>query len=334
MAGSAKSPVRAYLRHVDEGFHNFPHQSVVATAALVVGCLCVWNGPRTWQVLFTAAMVAVATSLARIEAEAWGFDPVSELLLMFQAAFATGVAIQSGFDGFQVLFGTAVGFLCCFGCGGWARAFNAYVPGFALLWYSLGAMSGALVLTVWQQPVLVTLGPLAGGFLLSTSSECLVARLVRACGGSGAQGPSMLPPLDTPWIDVAAEFLFLAGPGALAAHGGCALLATLVYKSGHGDERRLPAVLCLIACALISGIVACVQGLPWLIGASALWALVTAVASHYQLGMLLDWRAKTLAEAAQTLSNNGSRIFRTTSGYEPVSNMRDLEGGYGLGFGR
>merc|ERR1719189_1381911 len=156
---------------------------------------------------------------------------------MFQVAFVTGIAIQSGFDGFQVLFGALVGGLCCFGCGGWARGLDHYVPGFAMLWYTMGAMLGAFTFTIWQRPVLVTLGPLAGGFLAASGLECLAARLCALDGG--AHGPSLLPHPAAPWSGVAGELLAL-GPG-VAAHAACSAVAALVYKSGEGDTRRLHA---------------------------------------------------------------------------------------------
>jgi len=117
LAMTARSPFAVYFHGVLKGFEHYPHQGVVALFAVLIGLLCAWDGPRVWQALFTLVMVGAATGFARIEAEAWEFDTVSELLLMFQAAFATGVAVQSGFDGFQVLFGTAVGFVGAWGCG-------------------------------------------------------------------------------------------------------------------------------------------------------------------------------------------------------------------------
>jgi len=313
----ARWPIEAYMHRLDMGAHEYMHQWVVAAVGLAMGGLCVWNGPKTWQALFTATVVGLATSIARNEAEAWGSDVVSELLLMFQTSLATGVAIQSGFNGFQVLFGTAVGFLVCYDGGGWATALDEHIPGFALLWYSLGAVLGALALTVWRQPLLVTLGPLTGGFLLSASAECLLASLVGAFSEPGAAAPGALPPPDMPWVDVAGELLFLAGPGAMAMHSGCAALATLVYKMGSPDERRLPAALCLVACVLVSSIVACVKGPPWLIGASVLWALSAALSSYHQLGMLLNWKARTLAQFVRQLS---------TGSYGLVPHECSLEG--------
>uniref|UniRef100_A0A7S4V8K7 DUF4203 domain-containing protein n=1 Tax=Alexandrium monilatum TaxID=311494 RepID=A0A7S4V8K7_9DINO len=319
---NSRSPMGLYFHQLNKGVHELPHQWAVALLALLIGCLCLWNGPRTWLALFTATVVGGATSLARIEAEAWGSDVVGELLLMFQAAFATGIAIQSGFDGFQVLFGTAIGFLCCYSCGEWARGLGQYVPGFAQLWYLIGTLSGGFVLTVWQQPVLVTLGPLVGGFLVSTSVECLAAKVVLAAGGSASNGPSMLPPLDIPWIDVATDLLFFTGPGALAANGGCALLAVIVYKLLDGDDRRLPAVLCLITWTLISGIIAGLFGSFWRMGASVLWVIFTALSAFRQLGMLQDWTAKSLTEIAQGWTAASIQFLMNQGPYSSIPSLR------------
>merc|ERR1719410_2784057 len=172
-------------------------------------------------------MVAAAASLARIESEAWGYGLVPEIILMFQAAFAVGVAAQAGFDGFQVLFGTAVGFLGCYGCGGWARSFDEHIPGIALLWYSVGAVLGALVFTVWQKPVLVTFGPLLGGFLMTTGLLCMACVVARA---ANLAETTLLPALDEPWVHIARDLLLQMGQGALAAHAVCAVAATVVYR--------------------------------------------------------------------------------------------------------
>uniref|UniRef100_A0A7S4V0M4 Uncharacterized protein n=1 Tax=Alexandrium monilatum TaxID=311494 RepID=A0A7S4V0M4_9DINO len=311
----ARSPLDAYLHRLNRGFLEYPHQWVVAAVGLGTGGLCIWNGPRTWRALFTAYIVGLASSIARIEAESWRFDMVSELLLMIQASLATGAAIQSGFDGFQVLFGTAAGFLVCYDSGGWTTVVDEQIPGMALLWYSLGAVLGALALTVWRQLLLVTIGPLTGGFLLSASVECLLARLVGACSGPVARTVcGALPPPGAPWIRVAGELLFLAGPGAMALHGGCAALATLVYKVDSTDEWRLPAALSLVSCVLVAGIGAWVRGDPrWLVGASAIWVLSAALSSHRQLGKLPNRKAKPHTQLAETVGCDGSQFVRQPS---------------------
>jgi len=314
-----KSPVAVYLRSLYKGFSGYRHQAIIAAVALAVGALCSWDGPRVWQALFTATMVAAATSLARIESEAWKLDMVSELLLMFQAAFATGVAIQSGFDGFQVLFGTVVGFMGCYGIGEWARGVDHYVNGFALLWYTVGAMLGALVLTIWQRPVLVTLGPLLGGFLVTSGLESMACLIAGAVSKSDI---AVLPKLHEPWIHIARDLLFMIGPGALAFHGACAVLATIVYRTTVEDDRRFPAVCCLVASIVVAATVAAVKGTWWVVCACLVWAVTTGLATYRQLGMLQDWVPKTLREVVDDFGTNGFSSFK--SGYDNLpSNRKD-----------
>eukprot|EP00419_Tripos_fusus_P039389 CAMPEP_0172778232 /NCGR_PEP_ID=MMETSP1074-20121228/201805_1 /TAXON_ID=2916 /ORGANISM="Ceratium fusus, Strain PA161109" /LENGTH=408 /DNA_ID=CAMNT_0013615163 /DNA_START=173 /DNA_END=1397 /DNA_ORIENTATION=- len=255
LTDAVKSPVTIYLGSLYKSFRTYQHQVVIALVALVIGSLCAWDGPQVWQAIFTASMVAAAASLASIESEAWGYNMASKILLMFQSAFAAGVAVQVGFDGFQVLFGTAVGSLGCFGCGGWARSFDEHVPGIALLWYSIGAVLGALVLTVWQRPVLVTLGPLLGGFLMTTGVVCMACTVAST---DNVAETTLLPELDAPWIHIARDLFFATGSAAFAVHGACAVVATLVYRATDADDRRCPAVCCLVAGIMITAVIAAV----------------------------------------------------------------------------
>lgn len=330
---TTKSPIILYLRGIYKGFQAYNHQVVIAIVAIVVGCLCAWDGPRVWQALFTASMVAAVTSLARIESEAWAVDIVSELLLMFQAAFATGVAVQSGFDGFQVLFGTLVGYLGAYGIGGWARTADHYAPGFAMLWYSIGAMLGALVLTIWQKPVLVTLGPLLGGFLVTTGVVCIACLLARA---AGAKGTAILPVLHDPWINIAAEILFVIGPAALAAHAACAVTATVVYRATGDEDKRFPAVCCLLACIVVTAAVAAVEGAWWVVVACLIWGLISGLSTYRQLGLLQGWVPKSMSEVMETMSNAGSMYFSRSEYAGLPNNKKEPEGGSflagGLGF--
>lgn len=318
------SPVGVYLNRVKRDLRSSSYQWAIAAIALAVGAFCIWNGPKTWQALFTAAMVGAATILARIQAEAWELDLVSELLLMFQVAFAMGAAVQSGFDSLQLLFGAGVGFLGCYSCGGWARSVDAMLPGFALFWYSIGAVLSALVLIVWQEPVLVTLGPLVGGLLVVTGLWCLVGVAV-----AGAPGPSALPPPHRACMDVASDILFPVGAAALAIHGCCAIVTTLVYKSGSGDERRLRAAVCLVGGILISAAAAGAQGSMWLAGQCAMWAVFSSVYAYDQLGLLQPWTARSLTDVARTFSSAGSLYFKGSfrSAYEPAGSMQDGEAG-------
>jgi hypothetical protein len=321
LTDAEKSPVTVYLRGLYKSFREYRHQVVIALVALVIGSLCAWDGPQVWQAIFTASMVAVAVSLAHMESEAWGFDLVSQILLMLIAAFATGVAVQTGFDGFQVLFGTAVGFLGCYGCGSWARSIDEHIPGIALLWYNIGAVLGALVLTVWQRPVLVTVGPLLGGFLMTTGVVCMACCVARA---TNVAEPTLLPALDEPWVHIAKDLLFTMGPAALAAHAACAVAATVVYTATAADDRRFPSVCCLVACIIVTAVSAAVESNWWMVCASIVWAVLSGLSTYRQLGFLQGWVPKTLGEVAETLNNAGFGSFRS-SHYETLpTNRRDL----------
>jgi len=234
------------------------------------------------------------------------------------------VAVQAGFDGFQVLFGTAVGCLGCYGCGGWARSFDEHVPGIALLWYSIGALLGALVLTVWQRPVLVTLGPLLGGFLMTTGVVCMACCVARA---TNVTGPTLLPVLDEPWVDIARDLLFAMGPAALAAHATCAVAATAVYRATDADDRRFPAVCCLVACIIITAVIAAVESSWWMMCASIVWAALSGLSTYRQLGFLQGWVPTSLGEVAENLSNAGFASFRSSYYDTSPSNRRDVETG-------
>jgi len=322
LTDAEKSPVTVYLRSLYKSFREYHHQVVIALVALVIGSLCAWNGLQVWQAIFTATMVAAATSLAHMEADAWRFNLVSKLLLMFQAAFATGVAVQVGFDGFQVLFGTAMGFLGCYVCGGWARSFDEHIPGIALLWYSIGAVLGALVLTVWQRPVLVTLGPLLGGFLMTTGMVCMACVVARA---TNVAEPILLPALDEPWVHIARDLIFAMGPAALAAHAACAVAATVVYRATAADDRRFPAVCCLVACVIVTAAFGAVENSWWMVCASFVWAALSGLSTYRQLGFLQGWGPKSLGEVAENFSNAGFASFRSNY-YETLpSNKRDVK---------
>jgi len=249
---------------------------------------------------------------------------------MCQASFATGVAVQVGFDGFQVLLGTTVGFLGCHGCGSWARSFDEHIPGIALLWYSIGAVLGALVFTVWQKPVLVMLGPLLGGFLMTTGLVCMACVVAHA---AKVAEPTLLPALDEPWVHIARDLLYLMGQAALAAHAVCAVAATVVYRATAADDRRFPAVCCLVACIIVTAAVAAIESNWWMVCASIVWAALSGLSSYRQLGFLQGWVPKSLGEVAENFSNARFASFRSNY-YETLpSNRRDVKAGSVRAFG-
>merc|ERR1719219_996148 len=105
--------------------------------------------------------------------------------------------------------------------------------------------------------------------------------------------PSLLPGLDEPWIHIARDLLFAMGPAALAAHGACAVAATLVYRATDADDRRFPAVCCLVACIIGTAAIAAVESNWWAVCASIVWALLSGLSTYRQLGLLQGWVPKS-----------------------------------------
>merc|ERR550532_2007231 len=121
------------------------------------------------------------------------------------------------------------------------------------------------------------------------------------------------------------------GPAALAAHGGCAVAATIVYRATDADDRRFPAVCCLVACIIVTAAVAAVEGEWWVVCASIVWACLSGLSTYRQLGFLQGWVPKSLGEVAESLNNAGFSSFRS-SYYEtlPANRRDDLEAGSGF----
>merc|ERR550532_321293 len=101
-----------------------------------------------------------------------------------------------------------------------------------------------------------------------------------------------LPPamaLDEPWVHIARDLLFAMGPVALAAHGACAIAATVVYRAHEFDDRRFPAVSCLVACIIVTAVIAAVKSIWWMVSACILWAVLSGLSAYRQFGFLRGW---------------------------------------------
>lgn len=356
-SSSEGSPARVYLDSLRQWLRESPHQALVTALMTLTGVGLAWDGPRVWNPLFTVAAAALSAAVARHEAHAWDIDQVSEGLVMAQAAFAIALAVQSGFEGFQVIVGTALGFASAFGCGDWARWIAQWIPGFAVLWYSVGAVVGTLLFTVWRKPVLSAAAPLLGGLLVSSGLGLLAGRL---WGGLTGEASPMLPQPQEPWVASFEALLQPAGPAALAGHAVCIVVAVLLHSRGRADSLVQPVggllgfVVVTALLALVGLIPACQGRCPdwmlpqrasptWPLLGCAFWAAVTAFAAARQLSMLSDWEAEDIWQSF--CSDSGDMLRRV--GYDrlasysaafhsqdggPKRRRRLLEGGLEGGF--
>jgi len=147
---------------------------------------------------------------------------------------------------------------------------------------------------------------------------CVVAR------ATNVVEPILLPALDEPWVHIARD-LFVMGPASLAAYAVCAVAATVVYRATAFDDRRFPAVCCLMACIVITAAASAIQGNWWMVCASIIWVALSGLSSYRQLGFLQGWVPASLGEVAQNLTHTGFASFRS-SYYETLpTNRRDVK---------
>lgn len=185
---------------------------------------------------------------------------------------------------------------------------DGLLPGFAIIWYSLGAALGFLVYTVWRRPVLAMLSPLLGGFLASSGIGLIARRMYSVFAildkGNVAPGADWLPASDSAWVDAALTLLGSAGFASLAVQMACAVMGVVAHSL---TGNRWIAIFFLVGGI---GIVAFVSvtgfgcemlpfGCPawlvpekdwqWCCFGSALWALISAGASWRQLGEGMEY---------------------------------------------
>ena len=221
-----QSPILTYVSHLSKWLRESPHQAGIATCAVFLGLLCTWDGPRIWEVLVIAGSSLLSAWLIHFEAHLKNGVPslFAEGLLILSTASTVAMAVHIGFEGSQVIVGAVLGFVSAACCSDWARAADGTLPGIALLWYCTGGVLGVWVLVAWRRPLLSTVAPLFGSYLVVSGFGSLVSEIA-AWPGLPRQGV---------WSLDALVLLGPAGPQqALVWNATCALLAATSHRSGR-----------------------------------------------------------------------------------------------------
>ncbi|CAL1134985.1 unnamed protein product [Cladocopium goreaui] len=294
------SPFLRYVKHFDRWLSESPYQASIAVGALLCGGLCSWNGPKLWELIVITCFSLSAVWLVRFEAERRQLAPnwLAEILLMAVTGCTVALSVHSGFEGSQVLIGSVLGFLAAVYCGV-ANLTQAagFLHGMTLTWYLTGSAFGVWVFTAWRQPLLATLAPLSGSYLVVVGLGFLMAKGFHS---------SLLPRHDEPWSSAALVLLGPLGLHSLPWHGACALLAA----SLHRCRRQIFAVLVLVAYVILVALGALVAGLDcksdgkrsdgtdcpqalavpgkwqWQLLGCSLWAVLAAWSGYRQLSAL------------------------------------------------
>lgn len=230
---------------------------------------------------------------------------------MLQAAGAAGLAAMIGFEGMQVVFGVALGWIAANSLGGWARSLDDSIPGLAVFWYQIGALCGFLANTVWRPVFLAVTAPLVGGLCLVAGVGVFISRLLAVVG---APVPAFLPAADTCWHIAAQELL---GPAGVVTLCSCALIPVLLQVlTGRGWVTAACQLSFLalatipqhtgLLCSLLPGGDGCPEWLRpperwlWAVFGCLLWIGWTGYALMQQLGKLDDWEDRHFWLGAMT----------------------------------
>jgi len=207
--------------------------------------------------------------------------------------------------------------------------------------------------------VLAVLGPLAGGFLVTTGAATVLARGLDSM--TGPDGIAFLPQPETPWAVSAAALLGVTRKhapasscsGALAGHMCCALTAVVLHS--FRERRHWLSVLCLIlwVLATLAGAatfpvceynlfgVHCLQWVKeeeesnwqWPLFGCIVWMVITVASAWRQLGLLADWEADSFWRRwyksgyyGMMLPQNG---YDATATYLGAHHRREVDTDYG-----
>mmetsp|Transcript_136842 Transcript_136842/g.266170 ORF Transcript_136842/g.266170 Transcript_136842/m.266170 type:complete len:772 (+) Transcript_136842:48-2363(+) len=302
---TAKAVGHTLLGYVSETvgrIHKSEHQELISCTAIMLGLASAWDGPLFYRTIFTIVFVILVASMADFEVKAIDFtsDIVSRGVVLAQVSTAAAIAVQTGFEGSQVVFGILVGLLGAWGSSSWTEDLEDHMHGIRLLVYSQGAILGCLVFTAWRPLFLKTLAPLVGGFLVASGLGALFGRGLTALTGSSLL---ILPPPSMDWATGADCLLGTRGKGCLLWGFACGLVA-LIFMGFGGARRRILAISTLLAYIIANAVFgaalrADALGAPraWPFFGCLLWAFSTAASAWRQLSITDE------AEIRESLDN-------------------------------
>merc|ERR1719469_1764757 len=121
--GEAQKVANTLLNYATSSFDwlsTNEYQGCVAIIAAVVGLLSAYDGPEFYKGLFMMLVALCSVCVAKYEIETNGINlgGFCKFLTLCEVAVVMPVATHAGFEGSQILFGTACGCLGAWGCGG------------------------------------------------------------------------------------------------------------------------------------------------------------------------------------------------------------------------
>lgn len=280
-------------------------QAVIAAASVAYGAALLLGGFGFWPYLISCGGAVVSTGLAYHEAAAWNMAFASHVAFALLAGTVAAIAMYIAFEISQLLLGIVTGLTLG------AVLVAVLVPPLeglpayfyiALPIYSVGAVVGIALFSVFRKPCLATWTPVAGGVLLLSGLAAVLAQSVaRASAAANANvhtlmlGPAgFLPSANDPWLDVAADLIGRGGLSELALMFLVPVVATILHGlAGRRDITVLTLSLCMAVVFASDLWQRPEERRPWPLCGRALWVTMAAMACWRQLGQLRpeDWMA-------------------------------------------
>jgi len=238
---------------------------------------------------------------------------------------AAGLAVLTGFDGAQVVFGILIGIMGAHGSTPWSEDLDEHLHGIRLFFYSNGAILGCLVFTIWRPLFLKTLAPLVAGFLIASGLGALFSRIAMAAGHGSIP---IFPPPSMDWATGADCLLGTRGHGCLLSAFACGLVG-LVFMGYGGKHRSVLATATLLACIfvnVVSGAILRASPLgavwAWPLFGGLLWAAVTAASAWRQLKVTNEAEIKESFDNAMSTIRSMKEVPTNTL----TATLRSLNG--------
>jgi len=160
------------------------YQFVIAAVAGILGLFSVWDAwifSRGFAIGYVALVVGMATSWQvnahnALESQLGSCGPWAVGL---EAAFVTAVACHIGFEGFQLMFGAALGLVMAHWASGIVMA-DSWAPVLSLMWYAMWGLSIVILIVVGQRRALALLGSFVGGLLFASLIGYMVVSFLAA----------------------------------------------------------------------------------------------------------------------------------------------------------
>lgn len=232
-ANIINSPVLFFVGDLSNWLHDpASPQIFIAIISSILGlCLC-GCGSMIWRGFCALCIAAAGGCFVLYENESIPhLTPglVGNGVLATQVALTLFFAVYLGFEGSQVILGSALGIAFARATDVMLLTVEDKAPFASFAWSCICAALGALLLQAWcRQTILATVAPLVGGLLVVSGSGTILAQ----CGALAKLSPDVI------WLHAAGALLGNAGYGLFTLQCMLCMLSSAIFAIKNGGEKQ------------------------------------------------------------------------------------------------